>query len=342
MPALPSRSEIGHGRRRVQCNAVFVAALWAVAYGLLVLPQQPLLARVVGAALMVVATVAAATSVMHDANHGAFASRRRVNLVVGCTLDALGGSSLLWRRSHNVVHHRSPNVVGVDADIDQMPFARLAPAQPWRPWHRFQHVYMWPLYGFVALKWFLHSDFAALASGGIGPLRFARARRSKVLTRVMLGKVLHVSWAIVIPLWLHPWWGVLACYLACSWVAGLLLATMFQIAHCVEEVDFTEADVSRRGAHWAEHQLRTTCNVGTRLPVFGGLARWLMGGLDQQVEHHLAPGLPHGAYPVFSPQVRSFCAASGLRYREHATVVAAVRSHTRWLRTMGRPPLQLR
>ncbi len=108
------------------------------------------------------------------------------------------------------MHHPNPNVVGVDADIEQGPFARLAPSQVWRPWHRYQHLYMWPLYGFVTLKWFLHSDFAALAVGGIGNHRFAPAERRRTLTRVVLGKLVHVSWALVIPLLLHPWWGVVA------------------------------------------------------------------------------------------------------------------------------------
>ncbi len=124
----------------------------------------------------------------------------------------------------------------------------------------------------------------------------------------------------------------------CSWVAGLVLATMFQVAHCVDVADFTTPDAPRRGAEWAQHQLRTTVNVRCRLPVFGHAARWLMGGLDHQIEHHLAPGLPHTAFPSFAPRVQAFCAETGLTYREHPSVVAAVRSHGRWLRTMGRGP----
>ena len=55
---------------------------------------------------------------------------------------------------------------------------------------------------------------------------------------MITGKLVHLTWALVIPLLLHPWWVVLAFYLACSWVVGLLLATIFQLAHCVDEADF--------------------------------------------------------------------------------------------------------
>ena len=47
---------------------------------------------------------------------------------------------------HNVAHHTYTNVDGYDDDITQTPFARFAPMQPARPWYRFQHLYVWPLY----------------------------------------------------------------------------------------------------------------------------------------------------------------------------------------------------
>jgi linoleoyl-CoA desaturase len=338
MPEMPTSAELRIAHRQLRRNAVFVAALWSGAYLLLVGPWLPSWSRLVGAVVMVVAIVAMATSVMHDANHGAFGANRRVNRVLGCTLDVLGGSSALWRRSHNVVHHLNPNVVGVDADIEQGPFARLAPGQPWRRWHRFQHVYMWPLYGFVTLKWLLHSDFAALAGGGVGSHRFATGERRRALSKALLGKAFHVSWAFVLPMFVHPWWSVVVFYLAISWVAGLMLATMFQVAHCVDAADFTSPAAPRRGRHWAQHQLRTTVNVRCRARGFRRLATWLMGGLDHQIEHHLAPGLPHTVHPAFSVRVKAFCAEAGYTYREHPSVLAAVRSHGRWLKAMGQRP----
>ena len=62
---------------------------------------------------------------MHDGNHGAFSTLRRVNRIAGWSSDLLGGSSFLWRFKHNTLHHGNTNVVGYDTDIDQMPFARL-------------------------------------------------------------------------------------------------------------------------------------------------------------------------------------------------------------------------
>ena len=61
-----------------------------------------------------------------------------------------------------------------------------------------------------------------------------------------------------------PWWAVLAFYLSCSWLVGFFLAMTFQLAHCVDTVEFPPASVSRRGESFYVHQLRTTSNIASR------------------------------------------------------------------------------
>jgi len=168
---------------------------------------------------------------MHDANHGAFSVSRRTNRVVAYSADVLGASSWVWRFMHNTLHHAHTNVVGRDSDIEQAPFARLAPQQPWRPWYRYQHVYMWVLYGFLTAKWFVVSDVAALLKGGFGTDRFARPPRRREIVVITSGKLVHLGWAVFIPLLLHPWWGVALFYLGGSWLVSFTLAMVFQLAH---------------------------------------------------------------------------------------------------------------
>jgi linoleoyl-CoA desaturase len=220
--------------------------------------------QLASAAVLIIALTAAATCVFHDANHGSFSTSRSINHMAGYTGDLLGASSWIWRFKHNNLHHGNTNMVGIDADIDQAPFARLAPGQPWRRWHRYQHVYMWGLYGFLTLQWFLISDFVDLMNQGIGHQRFPRRPRRRDIGMLALGKSIHIGWAIALPLVYHRWWVVLTFYLAVSWIVGLLLATMFQLAHCVQPAEFPEADVQRRGCDFVAHQLRTTVDVHCR------------------------------------------------------------------------------
>src|SRR3989442_156426 len=69
-------------------------------------------------------------SVMHDANHGGTSSSARMNGILSFTLDLIGGSSFLWRRKHNVLHHTYTNISALDPDLEGGgPLLRLAPRQ---------------------------------------------------------------------------------------------------------------------------------------------------------------------------------------------------------------------
>ena len=335
---LPSASDIRAARFALHLKSLIIAVLLGVSYYSLVLAEFPLAVRVSAAVVLVLALVALATCVMHDANHGAFARRRWVNRTLAYTADVLGASSWLWRIQHNQLHHGNTNVVGYDADLELAPWARLAPTQPWHRRFRLQHVYIWPLYGLLALKNLTASDMLSLVRVRIGEQPLPRRPSRAVIGGVVAGKLAHITWALVIPMLFNPWRDVLAWYLACSWLVGFTLAMMFQLAHCVDIATFPPSDAQRRGDQFVDHQLRTTVDVSSPVPVAGHVFRWLAGSLDHQIEHHLAPGLPHTIYPRLARQLREACNRHGLEYRVHPGVFAAVRAHARWLRAMGRQP----
>jgi linoleoyl-CoA desaturase len=332
----PDAEALHRATRRLHRKAMVIAGLALASYlGLMFFAHGPLVALPL-AAVLVVALIATGTCVMHDANHGAFGPSARLNRTVAFSADLLGASSWLWRNKHNAIHHGNTNVVGVDTDIEQMPFARLAPAQPWRPWHKYQHVYIWALYGFLTAQWVLFSDFACLVSRRIGSQPLHRRPRRRDVAYLLAGKVVHLAWAVALPLMFHRWWVVIAFYFGCSWLVGFVLAVFFQVAHCVDIVEFADEQAPRRGNDFVTHQLRTTANVDCRSSFLGRPVAWMMGGLHHQIEHHLAPGMPHSAYGAMGEQVRELCVTRGIEYRVHPGFWAALASHARWLRQMGR------
>jgi linoleoyl-CoA desaturase len=197
---------------------------------------------------------------------------------------------------------------------------------------------MWVLYGFLTLQWFLISDFLDLRNHGVGRQRFPRRPRRRDVAMLTAGKLIHVSWALALPLVYHRWWVVLTFYLSVSWIVGLLLATMFQLAHCAEPAEFFATDAPRRGNDFIAHQLRTTVDVRCRTLAGRRALHWLMGGLDFQIEHHLAPRLPHTVYPLVADRLSLACAEQHLTIRSHATPWQAVKAHGRWLKKMGTRP----
>lgn len=272
-------------------------------------------------------------SVMHDANHGAYSRSARVNWVWGLTLDLMGASSYVWRFRHNVLHHTYPNIDGMDVAIDAGPLLRFAPTQPLRAFHRLQHLYAWPLYGLIAMKWWFVDDVVDVASGRIGPFRLARPR-GRELAAFVGGKAVFVAWSIVIPALVFRSGWVAAGFLAGAWTLGIVLSAVFQLAHVMPEVEFgtVPADGRPMRTGWAEHQVRATLDFAPRNRLLG----WYVGGLNFQIEHHLLPDVCHVNYPALAPIVAAICVEHGLPYRTLPTLRAAIAQHQRFLRALGR------
>ena len=68
-------------------------------------------------------------NIQHDGSHHAYSDRRWVNTLMATSLDLLGGSSYVWARKHNVIHHSFSNITGHDDDINIGFFGRLSPHQ---------------------------------------------------------------------------------------------------------------------------------------------------------------------------------------------------------------------
>jgi linoleoyl-CoA desaturase len=173
-----------------------------------------------------------------------------------------------------------------------------------------------------------------VVTGRIDGHRLVRPR-GWALATFLGGKVVFFSLAFAIPLMLYSPWVVLACYLTASFVQGLALSVVFQLAHCVEPAAFPlpRGDTGRIESAWAVHQVETTVNFAPG----NLLLTWLIGGLNFQIEHHLFPRLCHVHYPAVSQIVQETCREFGLAYAAHGTFLAGVASHYRWLRRMGRP-----
>lgn len=101
-------------------------------------------------------------NIAHDANHNAVSNKRFVNKSLSYVLDACGISSYMWRLMHNVGHHSVMNVHGEDEGIVAHGIFRFSPYAPWKKMHRFQHVYVFFLYGIASLDFVFYKDLEYL------------------------------------------------------------------------------------------------------------------------------------------------------------------------------------
>jgi linoleoyl-CoA desaturase len=330
------------GRRERDCLEMYVKtaillAGFAVSYCLLVFAAQVWWHGLLLAILLGLFAAEIGFNIQHDGGHQAYSDHPWVNKLMAMTLELIGGSSYLWRWKHVVFHHTYVNITGHDTDIDLGILARLTPHQQRRGYQRWQHFYLWPLYGLLAIKWQLVDDFRKLTSGRISNQPFPRPRGSE-LAIFVAGKAMFLALAFGIPLLLHPAGVVFFYYVVAGLVAGMVLSVVFQIAHCVEEATFPlpRRDTGRIEHAWAIHQAETTVDFARS----GRIVAWLVGGLNFQIEHHLFPRMSHVNYPAISRLVEETCREWGITYAEHSSFRAGLASHFRWLRRMGASELQ--
>ncbi|MCB0134223.1 MAG: fatty acid desaturase, partial [Caldilineaceae bacterium] len=204
-----------------------LAAAFALLYALFIALGDNLLIAVLLAIPFGLVLAGHGFAVMHDGNHAAYSDDKRANRAMGLVLDLLGGSSYLWRHKHNHIHHSHPNIVGADDDLEAGWFLRMAPGQPHVGLHRWQHIYMWPLYGLISIKWHLADDFNQLRAGQINGVPFAPPR-GRDLAELVIGKILFFGWALALPIALVGLVPALVFYVVSQFVLGVVLSTLHQ------------------------------------------------------------------------------------------------------------------
>lgn len=289
--------------------------------------------------LMGAAIAGIGLSIMHDANHGAYSNRKWVNNLLGFSLNLIGGNAFNWQVRHNVLHHTYTNIFDADEDISPRGILRMTPHSAWKPFHRFQFVYAWFIYGFMTLAWVFAKDFNRLIRyQKDGLIRKQHTTVTKEWLILLTSKLLYLSYTLILPLIFLPfvWWQVCIGFFVMHYVAGFILATIFQPAHVVEGTSFPMPDRAGNMRNtWAIHQVATTTNFANNSRLFS----WYVGGLNFQIEHHLFPNVCHVHYRHLSAIVRRTAEEFNVPYRALPTFLQALAGHGRLLRDLGRKPL---
>lgn len=250
------------------------------------------------------------TTNTHTSTHFATSDSKWVNrLLAGYGYPLFAGLSMTyWHRAHIEVHHPNPNIHGVDADHDFMPF--FATQDPdmagarggWRTYYQRLQVWVFPL-----ICW-LHV--------------FTRQRASwaHILSNLRQNPRSSLHWIDLVLLSSHYllWIGVPALFFGIETSAllyfvrqltlGYILYAVLAPAHYVPEAICLSK--AARPDDPVLLQCATTINFRT-----GPLGHLLCSGLEYQIEHHLFPGYSHVYYARMAPYVREFCRQNGYPYR---------------------------
>ena len=316
-------------------KTAFMVALYFIPLGVLlsgmVTTFWPVLLTYV---VMGLGTSGIGLSIMHDANHGAYSNDKRVNHALGYLINFIGGYHVTWQIQHNVLHHSFTNIHGHDEDLDQN-VMRFSPDQKRKPIFKFQAYYATFFYGLLSIYRYLIKDLQQLLRYNKMELLAQQGHTfTGTLLELVITKSLYLVLTLLLPIYLLelPWTQVFLGFFVMHFIAGLILALIFQPAHIIEETDFYVTDENGSVENnWAIHEMRTTANFANGSRWFS----WLIGGLNFQVEHHLFPHVCHVHYRGISGIVKATAEEYDVPYHQHTTFLDALKSHYSMLNKLG-------
>ncbi|HYG16468.1 MAG TPA: acyl-CoA desaturase [Bacteroidia bacterium] len=275
------------------------------------------------------------TGIMHDALHGVYSKKQRVNKLLGLTMNLIGANAAVWKIQHNTLHHSFTNIEHADDDIVPPFVLRFSPNQK-RYWiHRFQHIYAWLLYGVSSLFLVTTKTITQLIRFYKTGMVSSRKEFGKKMLHLGAWKLFYFGYILVLPMLLLPVSPIMVIlmFITMHLVTGTLLSAIFQPAHVVPDSVFPDMNKEKKQPwNWTVHQFLTTSNYAPRGKVFS----WLIGGLNYQVEHHLFPNICHIHYGNIAGIVQKTAQEFNVPYHSSRTFFSALRNHTRLLKQLGR------
>lgn len=321
------------GDRRILVKGVILVTVAAIIYVVLLFFTPPWFIALSLCVILGFNLALIGFNIMHDGGHKSFSKYAVVNNIAAHFLNVLGGTAHFWDVKHNVNHHTFTNIEGLDSDIDVKPFMRLHPDQPHRWYHRFQHIYWIFLYGISYVVWIFYEDFQKYFSGRINPQFPKKALTTNQHLVFWFTKLTYIFLYIVLPITLVGWLWWLIGFFVITFVCGVVISIVFQLAHVVGGTQFHRISTGNAKNDWAVHQVVSTANFETQ----NRILHLLLGGLNFQIEHHLFPRISHVHYPAISKYVKQACHEYGIVYNEYKTMFGAIASHLRHLYELGRP-----
>lgn len=239
----------------------------------------------------------------HEAAHReVFASRAWNEWTSRVIAGLLMGLSFSWWMAKHNTHHAYPNQVGADPDIESSLLVLTPEGGPGR--HRAGRMFSRAQGYFFAPLLFLEGLNLHVAS-----LRtlFTRAEVPHRFTEIALVLVRHAAFFTVLFL-VMPFGMAVAFFAVEVGMFGLMLGGAFALNHIGMPIVPADARLD-----FLRRQVRMSRNIADT-----ALARFLMGGLQYQIEHHLFPAAPRPSLPAMQKIVREHCRRHDIPYTQRS------------------------
>ena len=244
----------------------------------------------------------------HDAVHDQIFMSPKLNrmIALGCGI-VLWLSPSWWGEKHNT-HHRYPNVLTKDRDVNISIFA-LTPVQALSKWWLIKQVVKYQAIFFIPAIFLLEAISIRLDS--LQHLILSLIGKKEVTYRPIefASFLIHPVVYFGLLFWLiDPWYHAALFIVVHQGFLGVYLGLVFATNHkgMLMVDDETKLDSLRL-------QVLTTRNVKG-----GCLIDFLMGGLNYQIPHHINSWIPRCNLKKANEVCREFCLTQGITYCEES------------------------
>ena len=223
-----------------------------------------------------------------------------------------------WKHTHNYVHHKYTNVLGMDDDIGYG-LIRVTRDQKWRPFNLGNIPYNTAL--MLLFQWGVAAQHLEIGRARRTPEAKAQFRRDLADVGTKIGKQVGKDYVIYPALAAalmgnRVGYGQAFAKAATATAMGNVIRNIWAnaVIFCGHFPDgaekFTKQDIdSETQAEWYLRQMLGSANFRC-----GFLLAFLSGNLSYQIEHHLYPDLPSNRLAEISVRVQALCQEYDLPY----------------------------
>jgi fatty acid desaturase/predicted heme/steroid binding protein len=274
-------------------------------------------------------------STSHDTSHFAVTHKPWVWKLLGAINDCTTGMSMyVWTHQHVVGHHVHTNVDQVDPDVftthEPPDVRRIHKSQKLLSRYYYQHIYLVFLYCFVGMKKRIQ-DFIAVYQLKNLSIRMNPLTPSQ-MTIFIVGKFVYITCHLLLPSLYMPLPLVVTFVLLGDFIAWYWLVIITQLTHVSADVIWPEPDKNNYiDMDWAELQVATSQDYATDSHFWN----FASGALNNQIAHHLFPGVLQCHYPGVTRVVRETCREFNIEFRHTPSAWEAMKKHVYFLKRLG-------
>jgi len=213
-----------------------------------------------------------------------------------------------WKKSHNFIHHKYTNVVGLDDDIGYG-IMRLTRDQRWERWMIGNPVYNLLLGTFF--EWGVAAHGLETAKVRAKEKSWVEVRKDLRVIGKKVGKQVGKDYLVFPALSAKNWKSTLKANAVANLIRNYWSYMVIFCGHFPDGAEkFTRQEFeTETPAEWYLRQLLGSANFRA-----GPLMAFMSGNLCYQIEHHLFPDLPSNRYAEIGERVRALCEKYDLPY----------------------------